>query len=95
MDCIHLVMNSLNDFWDLLILYWLILYFLIDSSNDLSLLVGMRGEREGMDASEWEGMRAAWTAWPDPGGRRGQTRRAAAWTAWPDSDERRPIFFCF
>jgi len=43
----------------------------IDSLNNLStLLVGMQGE--------WEGMQAAWTALPNSGGRRGQTQRAAA-----------------
>jgi len=31
---------------------------------------------------EWEGMQAAWTAWPNSGGRRGQTQRAAAHTGW-------------
>ena len=59
-----------------MILYRSIQYLVIHSSNDLpTLLVGMRGE--------WEGMLAAWMAWPDPGGRRGQVRRAAAGTG-PD-----------
>ena len=67
MNCIYLVMVSSNDLLDLLILYGSIQYLLIDSLNDLStLLVGMRGE--------WLGMQAAWMAWPNPGGRRGQTR---------------------
>ena len=59
-----------------MILYRSIQYLVIHSSNDLpTLLVGMCGE--------WEGMLVAWMAWPDPGGRRGQVRRAAAGTG-PD-----------